>query len=294
MSSKQLVWLVTGTSSGFGQRLVKSALGRGDYVIASARSLKKLEETLQKSPGNEEKLRLLELDVTSGFANIKHQIDAAVKIFGRIEVLVNNAAQVLLNTIEEGGTNCLREQFEVNVFGAIDTANAVIPYMRAQGSGTIVNIGSRSAWKPEIVGVGPYGSSKAALHALTETLALELAPFNIQVLLVAPGAFRTEGAYVYGEPWAKAELIPEYEAARGATSSRLAATRAVLKGDPDKAMEAVVDVVRGEGVASGRELPLYLILGDDAEVDIRAKLGKVGKALDEWVDVTRSLSLDTT
>ncbi|KAL0947780.1 hypothetical protein HGRIS_013856 [Hohenbuehelia grisea] len=153
MSSQQLVWLITGTSSGFGRRLVQSALSRGDLVIASARCLKSIQD-LAECPSHQGRVRLLELDVSSGSKNIKHQVDIAVGFFGRIDVLVNNAGHAIPNILEEGGSECLRKQFEVNVFGVIDMANAAAPHMRAQGSGTIVNIGSRSAWKTEIA-VGP-------------------------------------------------------------------------------------------------------------------------------------------
>ncbi|KAL0947781.1 hypothetical protein HGRIS_013856 [Hohenbuehelia grisea] len=291
MSSQQLVWLITGTSSGFGRRLVQSALSRGDLVIASARCLKSIQD-LAECPSHQGRVRLLELDVSSGSKNIKHQVDIAVGFFGRIDVLVNNAGHAIPNILEEGGSECLRKQFEVNVFGVIDMANAAAPHMRAQGSGTIVNIGSRSAWKTEIAGIGPYSASKAAIHALTETLAAELAQFNIRVLLVAPGAFRTESAYK--QPWVSPNPMPEYATTRNTSISRFNGVRDTMRGDPAKAMEVVVDVVRGEGVARGRERPMYLFLGEDAEVDLRAKLGKITKALDDWVDVTRGVSFDST
>ncbi|KAF9494389.1 NAD(P)-binding protein [Pleurotus eryngii] len=291
MSSAERVWLITGCSAGFGRRLVYSALARGDKVIATARSLSKIED-LSENPFVEDKadnLRLLALDVTAGFAVIKEILDKANKIWGRIDVLVNNAGYGVPATIEEGGVESIKLQFATNLYGPIDVINAALPHMRALKSGTIVNVGSRSAWKTELPGIGPYSASKAALHALTETLTFELAQFNIKVLLVAPGAFKTEGAYNY--PWDNPNPLPAYDIIRTASLEKLGSIRDAIKGDPQKAMEVVVDVVRGEGVAKGREWPTYLILGEDAEVDIRNKIGKIAKALDDWQDVIRSVNL---
>lgn len=124
--------------------------------------------------------------------------------------------------------------------------------------------------------------------ALTETLAAELAPLNIRVLLVEPGAFRTEG--IYGNQYFMDNQIPDYDSLRALSKKRFASVPGTEKGDPDKAMEAIVDVVRGEGVAKGRAWPGYLVLGEDAEADVRAKCAKVLGVLDEWQDVARGVS----
>lgn len=187
---KELVWLITGafkhahphrqhpnalqihvpgTSSGFGHHLVLIALSRGDCVIATARSLDKI----QDFPASD-KLRTMPLDVTEGFASIKAKIDEAVTFFGRIDVLVNNAGYGHKAILEEGGcvhmstfvegtvmfgssvltepgrSDVLRQQFDTNFFGLVDVTNAVLPHMRDRFSGTIVLIGSRASWVPEI------------------------------------------------------------------------------------------------------------------------------------------------
>lgn len=118
----------------------------------------------------------------------------------------------------------------------------------------------------------------------------ELAPLNIKVLLVAPGAFRTEG--IYGEPFDESNPIPDYDEMRTKLKLRFKTIPGTEKGDPSKASEAIVDVVRGEGVAKGRPWPNYLILGQDAEADIRAKSEKILTLLDEWADVTRGVNFD--
>jgi hypothetical protein len=118
----------------------------------------------------------------------------------------------------------------------------------------------------------------------------ELAPFNIKVLLVEPGAFRTEG--ILGQQYFTENQIPAYDALRNASINRLISRAGTEKGDPHKAVEVIVDVVKGEGVAKGRPWPGYLVLGEDAELDIRTKCTKVLTALDEWVDVGRGVNLD--
>ena len=126
--------------------------------------------------------------------------------------------------------------------------------------------------------------------ALTEALTLELAQFNIKVLLVEPGAFRTEG--IYGQPYFIENPLPAYNTTRNASRTRSASVSGTEKGDPDKAVEAIVDAVCGEGVVKGRPWPGYLVLGEDAEVDVRTNCKKVLDVLDERVDVARGVNFD--
>jgi len=280
-----------GTSSGFGRRLVKSALGRGDRVIATARSLEKLQDLVAScDPKVRDNLRILQLDIAEGEAALKVKADEAAAMWGQIDVLVNNAGIAFPGLLEEGGSALLRKQFDTNVFGVLDMTVAVLPHLRASKDATMVVVGSRSAWRPEIPGLGPYASSKAAVHSLTETLSAELAPFNISVLLVAPGTFRTEG--MYGQQYHTSNPIADNNALRQLSMTRLGSVPGTEKGDPDKAMEVVVDVVRGEGVAKGRPWPGYLVLGEDAERDVRDKCNKVLGVLGEWKDVSCSVNFD--
>ena len=131
---------------------------------------------------------------------------------------------------------------------------------------------------------------RTVLPALAETFAVELAPFKIPVLLVAPGAFATEG--IHGQGFSTHNAIAVYDAMREAARLRYISLSGSAKGDPDKAMEAVVDVVKGQGVASGKPWPLYLILGEDAHRDVEMKCRKVLATLDEWKDVALSTNLD--
>ncbi|KAJ7678098.1 hypothetical protein DFH06DRAFT_1316883 [Mycena polygramma] len=282
-----LVWLITGTSSGFGSCLVASVLARGDRVIATARSLDDLKH-LEGTPN----VCLRQLDVTAGVKALKTIVEEAAGIWGRLDVVVNNAGAGYPGLLEEGGSDLLRKQFEVNFFGVMDVVAASLPHLRAQKSGTIVIVGSRSAWKPELPGLGHYAASKAAVHALAETLTAELALLSpaLRVLLVEPGAFRTG---IYRNTYPTDNTIPDWDAVRTASATRFASVSGTEKGDPAKAMEAVVDVVRGEGCAKGRPWPARLALGEDVERDVRFKCAKVLDGLDEWSDVVRGVNFDT-
>ncbi|KAJ7204668.1 hypothetical protein GGX14DRAFT_459282 [Mycena pura] len=285
MSSR--VWLITGASSGFGQSLVSSVLARGDRVIATSRSL----EPIRHLEGTSENLRLLQLDVTAGEELLRRRMKDAVAAWGRLDVVVNNAGACYLGMLEEGGSALLRKQYDVNVFGLVDVTAACLPYLREQNEGTIVVIGSRSAWTAETVGLGPYGSSKAAVHAIAETLSVELAPFNIRVLLVEPSAFRTRMVRT-AENYNTSNPIAAYDGTREENMRWYASRDGLQPGDPDKAMEAVVDVVRGEGAACGKPWPGYLLLGKDADRDIRAKCRVMTEHLDEWREVVRGVDLE--
>ncbi|KAH6904256.1 hypothetical protein BKA70DRAFT_1193514 [Coprinopsis sp. MPI-PUGE-AT-0042] len=203
----QLVWLITGTSSGLGLRLVASVLARGDRVIATARSSSKLPtfDTLRDTNRPRripdeyaQNLVTLQLDITSGEACLRQKVSEAASHWGRIDVLVNNAGLSFPGLLEEGGSSMLRAVFETNFFSTVDMTTATLPYIRVS-KGWVVNVGSRSVWKAGTPGIGPYFTSKAALHAYTTTLAIELESFGVKVVLVAPGAMRTEG--MYGGGW---------------------------------------------------------------------------------------------
>ncbi|KAJ7461806.1 hypothetical protein B0H11DRAFT_2056129 [Mycena galericulata] len=260
MASK--VWLITGASSGLGRSLVSSVLARGDRVIATSRTL----EQIDNLEGTSDNLRLLQLDVTAGEELIRCRVADAVAAWGRIDIVVNNADQQLL-----------RKQYEVNVF--------------AQNEGTIVVLGSRSAWTAETIGLGPYGSSKAAVHALAETMSVELAQFNIRVLLVEPSAFRTRMVRT-ADNYNVCNPIEAYDDTRRENLNWYAGRDGKQTGDPEKAMEAVVDVVRGEGAARDKPWPGYLLLGKDADRDVRAKCRIMTEHLDEWCEVVKGVDFE--
>ncbi|KAJ7273016.1 hypothetical protein C8J57DRAFT_1506584 [Mycena rebaudengoi] len=288
------VWLITGAASGFGRCLVDSILARGDRVVATSRTL----GTLTNLEGTTDNIRLLQLDVTDGDAAIKAKIDEAAAFWGGLDVVVNNAGTNFLGILEEGGTAYLRKQYEVNVFGVMAVTTAALPYLRAQKQGTVVIMGSRSAWVPEFPGIGAYASSKAAVHALAEGFAGELAHLNIRVLLVEPSAFQTnmldQAGSTAGLTLKDGEGIADYHELRARVlrffDPSVLAT--MTTGDPAKAMEVVVDVVNGEGAAAGKPWPTYLVLGSAAEKAILDKTEKLKKHMEEWKDVVHGLVTD--
>ncbi|KAH9934304.1 uncharacterized protein B0H18DRAFT_980797 [Fomitopsis serialis] len=195
-------------------------------------------------------LHILELDVTEPEDTIKRKAAEAVAVWGRVDVLVNNAGNAPKSLLEEGGSTTALEQFNVNFFGQLNVTHAILPYMRDRRSGTVVFLGSRSVWKPDAVMTGYYIASKAAIHAYSETLAAEVARFNVKVLLVAPGHFRTEKLHT--APYVMAHHIPAYDAMREEEMARFNQLWHKARGDTDRAVEVIVDVVRGEGAHSER------------------------------------------
>ncbi|PCH40733.1 NAD(P)-binding protein [Wolfiporia cocos MD-104 SS10] len=280
------VWFITGTSSGFGKRLVASVLARGDYVIATVRNLR----SFTLPDGDRTRLRILVLDVSDSMEIVQKTVDEALSFWGRIDVVVNNAGYGVKTILEEGGALMAMQQFQTNIFGVMNVTNAILPHMRERRSGTIVMMGSRSVWKADTPLGGFYIASKAAVHALGETYATELASFNVRVMICAPGAFRTEN--VHNVPYTANVHIPAYDALREGAMSSFQAVSKHARGDPAKAMEVLVDVVRGEGAAKGRELPLYLMLGNVTYTHVREHCDRLLKTLDEWEDVAKELDFD--
>ncbi|KAI0259347.1 NAD-P-binding protein [Gloeopeniophorella convolvens] len=282
------VWLITGASAGLGLELTRTVLARGDNVIATARSVTKFNELYKDPTIDQTRLRVLSIDVTSPFAEIKQQVDAAASVWGRIDVLVNNAGVLTFGATEEIGAEGMLNVMQTNFIGVVNITNAVLPYMRTQRSGTIVLIGSRSAFRSQMIGIASYSASKAAVHSYGETLSVELEPFGVRVLIAVPGTFNTNinSLSRAGTP------ISDYTEAHRFMDGMVEMYPTVPKGDPVQGMAALVDVVRGEGRAAGHgEPPLWLFLGEDSIFDVRARMGKIQEAVDGWEDVGSNLGL---
>ncbi|KAF8510280.1 hypothetical protein JB92DRAFT_2941491 [Gautieria morchelliformis] len=282
-----LVWVITGSSAGLGHELTLAILARGDRVVASARSNGTLLPLQKTYP---ETFSFLQLDIKDTFEAISAKAKQAVAVWGRVDVLVNNAGYSVIGTVEESRVEGFMEMFKTNVYGSINVTNAFLPYMRARRSGTVVFVGSRSGWRTTFPTNSIYGSSKAAIHSITETLTEELRPLNIRVLNVVPGGLRTKNIdhvhYISGD-------IPEYEHIHSGVRKYLDNTNGTQTGDPKKAAAVILDVVKGEGVARGRPWTGTLFLGSDAVRDVRAKCEATLKLLEDWSDVTISINADT-
>jgi NAD(P)-dependent dehydrogenase (short-subunit alcohol dehydrogenase family) len=263
------VWFITGTSKGFGRVWAEAALERGDRVVATARNADTLTPLVEHYGDN---VLALSLDVQD-----KAAIDAAVKQaherFGRLDVVVNNAGYGLFGTIEEVTEEQARDQIETNLFGALWVTKAVLPILREQGSGHIIQVSSIGGVNA-FPGIGLYHASKWALEGFSQSLAGEVAGFGIHVTLVEPAGFSTDWR---GPSAVVAEQMPEYQpvrdfrAARGDDDSEL-----FVPGDPEATGPAILELVDAD------EPPLRAFLGTGTLDMIREEYAKRIENWEQW------------
>ena len=271
------VWFITGTTSGFGRAIAEAALERGDSVVATARHTDGLAEL-----GDPERVHAVRLDVTDA-PDREAAVAAALDRFGRIDVLVNNAGRTQVGAVEETTDEELRALFDLHFFGPAALTRLVLPAMREQGGGAIVQMSSVGG-QVTAPGFGAYCATKFALEGLTQALRDEVQPFGIHTLIVEPGAFRTglfraDAAYMSDE-------MPEYEETVGPTREYVRAGHGLQAGDPAKAAAAIITAL------DAGEPPLRLVLGADAIGNIGQRLEAVGAELREWEQVGRNTALE--
>ena len=271
MNSISKVWFVTGTSSGFGRCIAEEAIARGERVVASARDPRSLAELVAMAP---DRVLALPLDVTKP-DQIRSAVGAAVERFGAIDVLVNNAGYGVIGALEETSEVELRALFEPMFFGAVALTRAILPLMRERNSGTVVQITSMGG-VVTAPGFGPYCAAKHALEAISEALAVEVAPFGIRVLIVEPGSFRTR---LFGSAFRAMPALAVYANTVGPTRAYAQSEAGAQTGDPAKAARAIADQVSA-GCPS-----LRLPLGADAVQGMRAKLAQVSANIDRTESV---------
>lgn len=269
-------WLITGCSTGFGREIARAALQAGHSVVVTAR---RVEAAADIADEFGDRAVAVPLDVTDA-AQIAAAVSAADQAFGGIDVLVNNAGHGYLSSVEEGEDAEVRKLFDVNYFGAVDMIKAVLPAMRARGSGHIINISSMTG----LVANPPnayYSSTKFALEAVTEALAAEVRPLGIKVTAIEPGAFRTDWATRsmkesgspisdYADVAARKDLIKQFADH--------------LPGDPKKVADAVLMVTTLD------EPPLRLLLGRDVLKAMRDKITAMSASIEEWKAVTKDVN----
>lgn len=265
------IWFITGSASGFGRALTETALERGDSVVATARQPKRLADLGQRYG---DRLLALSLDVTQPL-QIPTAVMRAIRAFGRIDVLVNNAGYGVFGAVEEVSPQAVRQQFETNVYGALEVTCAVLPHLRRQRSGHILNISS-SGGLVGFAGAGIYCASKFALEGWSEALAQEVAPLGIRLTIVEPGAFRTTFNDALQTPNRR---IEDYRDTSGQMLQWLRQMQGQQPGDPHKAAAAMMQVVEHPTP------PLRLVLGADALEAVQAKLETVAAELADWQDV---------
>jgi NAD(P)-dependent dehydrogenase (short-subunit alcohol dehydrogenase family) len=269
-------WLITGATSGFGRTIAEAALERGDSVVATSRNVDGLEDL-----AGHERVLVTRLNVTDT-AEREAAVAAAIERFGRIDVLVNNAGRTQVGAVEETTDDELRSLFDLHFFAPAALSRLVLPTMRAQGSGAIVQMSSVGG-QTTAPGFGAYCATKFALEGLSETLRAEVEPFGIHVLIVEPGAFRT-GLFRPGAAYFSDEM-PEYAETAGPTRAYVRDGHREQPGDPVKAAAAIITALDAD------EPPLRLVLGEDAIGNIRSRLASVSDELDAWEQVGAATAL---
>lgn len=266
-SRKERVWLITGASTGFGRELAEQALAQGDSVVATARRPEQLADLAERFG----KACLAQpLDVTDR-ASIDAAVAAALKKFGRVDVLVNNAGYGLAGAIEEASEEEYMPVFATNVFGLIHVTKALLPQFRKQRSGNIVNLSSIGGLLGS-PGWGYYNASKFAVNGFSEALATEMEPLGVHVTIVEPGPFRTD---FLGRSGVEAEQrIADYDATAGKTREYFHSQAGKQVGDPAKAVAAIIAAVEAA------EPPKHLVLGKLAFDRMSARLEQWKKDLE--------------
>ena len=267
------VWFITGCSTGFGRELAKLVLALGWRAVVTARDVATVQDLIE---GCEERAVAVALDVTNP-SQINAAVASAEAKFGAIDVLVNNAGYGYLAAIEEGEDDAVRAMFEANVFGLVNMTKAVLPIMRAQHSGMIVNVSSIGGLT-SFAATGYYHGTKYAVEGISESLAIEVKPLGIDVMIVEPGPFRTNWA----GPSIKqsATQIPAYATTAGERRKQTEARSGNQAGDPVRAAQAIIDA------SMSPEPPLRLLLGKMALELARKKLSTMKTDFDKWEAVT--------
>ncbi|RZF29185.1 SDR family NAD(P)-dependent oxidoreductase [Paraburkholderia sp. UYCP14C] len=269
------VWFITGASRGIGALIAEAALADGNAVVAAGRKVAAIVERLGESPA----LLPVELDVTNE-AQAKAAVQAAVEKFGRVDVLVNNAGFGLLGAVEESADKDVRRMYDTNVFGLLNVTRAVLPTMRANRSGHVINISSIGGYRAA-AGFGVYSSTKFAVEGITEALHAELKPLGIHATVVEPGYFRTDfldASSLIVAP----EVIEDYDETAGAVRRKAMQMNHNQPGDPTKLAAAMVALV------DAATPPLRLPLGTDTLAAIAAKNASVTQEMEDWKQLSSS------
>lgn len=278
MPYEQKSWLITGCSSGFGAAIAQAALERGDQVMLTARDPSRLGEIIEQFPATAKAVPVDVLDT----ASVERAVMAAEEVFGRLDVFVNNAGFGVIGAVEEVSSDEYRLMFETNVFGLIEATKVALPALR-RSRGTLVNLSSGSGIATR-AGFGLYSASKFAVEAISEALAQELKPFGVKVLIVEPGAFRTD---FLGRSMTLAQKRLDLYEQTAASMRNLSATMTGRQpGDPEKGAQVILAAVYAH------DAPLRLPLGPDAHRNIRAKLASVESDLAAWSSLTTATSFE--
>jgi NAD(P)-dependent dehydrogenase (short-subunit alcohol dehydrogenase family) len=267
------VWFITGCSTGFGRELATYTASLGNRVVVAARNTEDVKDIVNAYPDN---TLAVKLDVTKP-DQIKEAVNAAVAKWGTVDVLVNNAGIGYFGAIEESEEEEVRRMFEINFFGLAKMTQEVLPIMRKQRSGHIVNIASIGGLR-SFPAVGFYNATKYAVDGLSEALSKETAPLGIKVTIIAPSGFRTDWA---GRSANNSKIvIDDYKTTAEANKESIRGYSGNQPGDPKRAAKAIVKAVESENP------PLRLLLGAAALKGARTKLEELKADFDTWEETT--------
>jgi NAD(P)-dependent dehydrogenase (short-subunit alcohol dehydrogenase family) len=268
-------WLITGSSRGFGRALTTAALEAGDQVVATARSPEQLSDLVTQYG---DQILPTTLDVTNT-EQTHAAFDAAVRTFGRVDVVVNNAGYANIAPIETAPEDDFRQQFDTNFWGVYNVSKAALPVLKKQRAGTIVQFSSIGGRVGSTPGLGSYQAAKFAVDGFTRVLAAETAAFGIRYLVVEPGGFATDWA---GTSMDIQNIPKDYQATVGAIAN-IMGTDLTNAGDPKRAGETLIRVIKRN------HLPTHLLLGGGAaQSAIRYSLDQIAEA-STWLIVSNSL-----
>jgi len=274
------VWLITGAGRGMGADFVRAALAAGHSVVASGRDRERLSKVL----GTSSDLLTVTLDVTSA-ADAATAVRAAVDRFGRIDVLVNNAASFYAGYFEELTPDQINRQLAASLIGPMNVTRAVLPVMRRQRSGHIISISSSAGIAAGFEFVSAYAASKFGLEGWMESLQAEVAPFGITTTVVNPGFFRTELLTEQSTNYAGAS-IADYDDRRGPLVEYWKAQNGRQSGDPAKLARALVTI------ASQERPPRRFIAGADAIATAEQRITDLKGQIDAHRELSTSLAFD--
>ena len=266
-------WLITGCSSGIGRGIAKAVLKHGDNAIVTARNISTVADIVENYPDT---AIAVPLDITNK-ESIADAVKAAADNFGGIDILVNNAGYGYRSSVEEGEEESVNLLFNTNFFGPIELIKQVLPYMRAQKNGAILNVSSIAAARSG-VGSGYYASSKAALELMTDGLMKEVAPLGIKVMTVEPGAFRTK--FYDTSLKGTQKQIEDYADTAWKTRKENIVDNQDQPGDPDKAGEVIYETIQKENI------PKRLLLGSDAVRIVSAEMKERLQEIEDWSAVS--------
>lgn len=268
------IWMITGASRGFGAKIAEAVLIKGDILIATARN----QDSLNAIPDTKETLKL-SLDVTHEDQAIA-AVHEAVKKFGRIDVLINNAGYGLLGAVEESSAEEVEAIFRTNVFGLLNVTRSVLPIMRRQRSGHIINLSSMAGYQTTPI-LGIYGATKFAVEGISEALSAETRAFGIHVTAIGPGFFRTDFVDDSSLQHTKTR-IDDYSAMTEKTRSFAKDVNHKQMGDPVKLAEVVMSLIELSNP------PLRLPLGLDALKRLETKSAFVQEEMKKWLSLSES------